>query len=439
MIPETLLACLNAFEPCFRSPSYARFVTLMSGWVLCVGKHTVTGVMRGAGVTNEEHSGYHRFFNRGVWSAHEVGLVVLSMVLHLVGRGQRVRLTLDDSLARHTGKRISAAGMHLDPLLSTGAKKFFHFGHNWVVLAVAVTLPWGKTYSLPVLARLYRSVKTAAKEGAAHLKKTQIAAEMLISLANAEKKRKFLVFADNAYVNRSVVRALPENVDLIGRALMSAALFAPPPQNQLCGRGRGRPRIKGRPLPSPAQRAKRGRWTDLTVNIYGRATTVRVQVFDALWYKVGHGRVMRFVLIRNWPGHKRDDVLVSTDLELDAAQIIEGYCERWSIEETFGWVKSRLGFEHPQNRTPQAVERTAPMALWAYSIVVCWYVQWARARTKLPIRHAPWYRSKSAPSFADMLATMRRHCWTMWISDQADKGRLDQKSLAPLVEIAGYG
>ena len=111
----------------------------------------------------------------------------------------------------------------------------------------------------------------------------------------------------------------------------------------------------------------------------------------------------------------------------------------WSIEETFGWVKSRLGFEDPQNRTPQAVERTAPMALWAYSIVVCWYVQWARSRTKLPIRHAPWYRNKRAPSFADMLATMRRHCWTIWISDQADKGRLDQKSLAPLVDIAGYG
>lgn len=178
MIPEPLLACLCSFEPCFRSPSFARFVTLMSGWVLCVGKHTVTGVMRAAGVADEPHSGYHRFFNRGVWSPQDVGLVVLSMVLGLVGRTDRVRLTLDDSLARHTGKRISAAGMHLDPLLSSGAKKFFHFGHNWVVLAVAVTMPWGKTYSLPVFARLYRSSKTAAKEGLEYLKKTQIASDM---------------------------------------------------------------------------------------------------------------------------------------------------------------------------------------------------------------------------------------------------------------------
>jgi len=75
VIPETLLACLCIFEPCFRSPSYARFLTLMSGWVLCVGRHTVTGIMRAAGVVDDEHSGFHRFFNRAPWSAHEVGLV----------------------------------------------------------------------------------------------------------------------------------------------------------------------------------------------------------------------------------------------------------------------------------------------------------------------------------------------------------------------------
>lgn len=439
MITEPLLSCLFSFEPCFRSPSYARFLTLMSGWLLCVGKHTVTGVMRAAGVADADHSGYHRFFNRGVWSPEDVGLVVLSMALGLVGRTERVRLTLDDSLARHTGKRIAGAGMHLDPLLSSGAKKFFHFGHNWVVLAVAVTMPWGKTYSLPVLARLHRSTKTAAKEGVPYLKKTQIASAMLRSLANSNKSRRFLLFADNAYVNRTVVRALPDNVALVGRGLMSAALYKPAPSHQKCGRGRGRPRTKGDKLASPAKRTKRGRWKSLKVKTYGRSATVRVQVFDALWYKVGHTKRMRFVLVRDWPGHKKDDVLVSTDVELSATQIIEGYCERWSIEETFGWVKSRLGFEHPHNRTAQAVERTAPMALWTYSIVVCWYAKWAGRRSKLPMRYAPWQRGKTAPSFADMLATMRRHCWTVWISAQADKGRLDQKSLEPLLDIAGYG
>ena len=109
----------------------------MPGWLICVGKRTVTGVMRAAGVAEQDASGFQRFFSRGAWSPDSVGRVVLQLVLKLVVPAQRVELTLDDTLARHTGKHIASAGMHRDPLLSTGAKPYFHFGHNWVVLAVA--------------------------------------------------------------------------------------------------------------------------------------------------------------------------------------------------------------------------------------------------------------------------------------------------------------
>ena len=435
MLPQTFLTCLYSFETCFTAPGFARFVTLMTGWLLCLGKHTVTGVVRAAGAADHDCSSYHRFFSRGAWSPQQVSRVVLQLALQLLPRDQRVKLTLDDTLARHTGKHIASAGMHRDPLLSTGSRPFFHFGHNWVVLAVAVTLPWGKTFSLPCLVQLYRSVKTAHKQKVEHLKRTVLAAQMLANLVKYEQNRRFLVFADNAYVNRAVVRALPEGVDLVGRGRMDAALYAPPPVH----RGVGRPRIKGKRVASPAQRARNGRWHKLDVLIYGKSAQVRVQVFDALWYIVGGGRKLRFVLIRDWPGHAKDDVLVSTDLTLSAKDIIEGYCQRWSLEETFGWVKSRLGLEDPHNRTEHAVHRTAPMALWAYSIVVVWYAQWARNRKTLPFRSASWYRHKTIPSFADMLATLRRQCWTIWVSDQAHRGRFDQKSLAPLLEVVGYG
>jgi len=434
-IPESLLSCLALFEPCFTAPGYRRFLTLMPGWLVCVGKRTVTGVMRAAGVADQDASGFQRFFSRGAWSPDRVGLVVLRMALRLVAPGQRVELTLDDTLARHTGKHIASAGMHRDPLLSTGARPYFHFGHNWVVLAVAVALPWGKTVSLPFFVRLYRTAKVAETAQVEHLKRTVLAAQMLAELVKYEAKRRFLVFADNAYVNRSVVRELPEGVDLVGRGRMDAALYAEPPPY----RGIGRPRVRGKRLDSPQQRADKGRWRKLDVVLYGRSVTVQVKVFDALWYIVGGSRTLRFVLVRGWPGHDKDDVLVSTDLSMDARAILEGYCKRWSLEETFGWVKSRLGFEDPHNRTEHAVQRTAPMALWAYSIVVVWYVSWARRRKTLSMRTGSWYRDKTVPSFADMLATLRRQCWTIWVCDQAEQGRLDQKSLAPLLDVVGYG
>jgi len=438
MLPESLLGCLSAFEGCFTAPSYRRFLVLMHGWLVCLGKHTVTGVMRAAGVAEQDVSGFHRFFSRGAWVPWDVGFVVLRLALRLVPGDVPVAMTLDDTLARHTGKHIASAGMHRDPLLSTGSRPFFHFGHKWVVLAVVVTMPWGKRLSLPVLARLYRSEKAAKVAGKAHVKLTDLGLQMLDELGKRYEQRRFMVYADNAYVNRTILQGRPSNIEVIGRGRMDAALYAPPPKRTPSMMGR--PRIRGHKLHSPLQRAgsRRG-WTKLSVEIYGRTAEVQVKVFDAIWYKVSHGSLLRIVIVRGWPGHDKDDVLVSTDLSLRAQAIIEGYCLRWSLEETFGWVKSRLGFEDPHNRVEHAVHRTAPMALWCYSLVVIWYVQWSRRRKTLPMRTGRWYRDKTAPSFADMLATLRQQCWAVWVSDQVDSGRLDQKSLAPLLEVVGYG
>jgi hypothetical protein len=86
------------------------------------------------------------------------------------------------------------------------------------------------------------------------------------------------------------------------------------------------------------------------------------------------------------PGTPRRDALVSTDLAFTAEQVLEGTCERWSTEESFGWVKSRPRFDAPHNRTAHALERSAPMAPWSYPLVVAWHARWARRRRVLPSR-----------------------------------------------------
>ena len=85
MLPEDFLVCLGYFQDCFTQPSFQRFLTLMTGWILCISKHTVTGVIRAAGVVGKrEHGGYHRFFNTAAWSADEVGLALMRLILTLL-------------------------------------------------------------------------------------------------------------------------------------------------------------------------------------------------------------------------------------------------------------------------------------------------------------------------------------------------------------------
>ena len=305
MLPESFLRCLDSFEPCFTAPTYRRFLTVITGWVLCVGKRTVTGVIRAAGVVgHEHHAGYHRFFSQAAWTTDAVGLALMRLILSLPVLHGRVILTIDDTLARHTGKHIASGAMHRDPLLSCGGRPFFHFGHNWVVVAVVVAFPeWNKVFSLPVLMRLYRTEKLNEKLNVPHRKKTELATELIALIAKTFGRRRFLVVADNAYANRSVLRPLPDSVDFIGRARMDASLYAPPPKRT--GRARGRPRVKGRQLPSPTERAKKKKaWVELETVIYGRQATVQVQVFDALWYIAARGRMLRFVLQASRDGQR---------------------------------------------------------------------------------------------------------------------------------------
>jgi hypothetical protein len=434
-LAPSLLPLVAALAGCFTAPSFVTFQHVLAGWIMCLDRHTVTGVLRASGaVGKKHHTSFHRFFRQARWTLDSLGLCLLRLVIKLVPANEPLVVPVDDTLGRHTGKHIRAASMHHDPLLSTRTKAVFHWGHVWVVLAVAVHVPmWNKTFALPILARLYRAEKLCKKERRPFRKKTELAAEMIGLLAAALPGRQIHIVGDAAYANSSVIKRLPSNTHFTGRAHPDAALYALPRQQRM-----GRPRVKGERVPSPAQRARAAHgWSRVRVQVYGRTVRLRVKLFDALWYSVAGGRLLRFVIIRGWPGHKDDDVLCSTDLSLRAEQIIEAYCLRWSLEVTFHEIKGRLGFEEPQNRTERAVERTAPMSLVVYTLIVAWYLTAGHRLPAARLLQLPWY-TKLVPAFSDMLATLRRETWRHRLLPPSSNPRAQQKSLTPLLQAVGY-
>jgi len=96
-------------------------------------------------------------------------------------------------------------------------------------------------------------------------------------------------------------------------------------------------------------------------------------------------------------------------------QIVETIARRWALEVTFRDAKQALGFEEPQNRTPKAVERTAPVAMVLYSVTVLWYARAGSALRKRWFPRRPWYsrkkRQNRTASFAVCLATLRQASW----------------------------
>ena len=165
---STMDAFIQHFDSCFTRPSFQTFGVIVSGWLLGRGRYVVTRILlAGDGLKVKTFSCYHRFFSQARWTVDAVGRVVLGMVLKFIPEDAPIVVAVDDTLNRKTGKRIWAAGMHHDPLLSTARRAVFSFGHNWGVLSVQLCLPFApdKVWSLPIVMRRYRRKQKKGEPG----------------------------------------------------------------------------------------------------------------------------------------------------------------------------------------------------------------------------------------------------------------------------------
>jgi hypothetical protein len=469
MLTETSsLQCLLVnFSIIFTEPSFKNFEALLRGWVLCTGRRTLSRVIQVARFEDAErrhHSVFYSFFSRAIWDPAKLGLCILQLVLERLPKDARIFLTVDDTLCRKSGAHIWGGGMHHDSLLSTygrgrTAMKMFSFGHNWVILCVCIPLPWNtaRVMAIPIGYRLYRSKKRCPVSQ--YRKRTELARELLEKvLAQIPEERRVMLIGDSEYACHEVVYDLPERVTFVGPMNMGAALYDPPPAKSM---GRGRPPRKGKRLPSPRQliAARSIPWKSHDLVLYGKEVTVLIKTQTCLWYTVAGSRLVRMIVTRDPKGRIEERAYFVTDAKMGVKEIAESFSLRWTHEEMHRNVKQHLGLEDPQNgwwrrpagkrrneklpgprphkkRGSGAVERTVPFILTTYALVILWYLANSNPQEDVEQarRRAPWYRHKTEPSFADMLAALRRHLWAERIFTNPSAGQGSSKFHQPVWE-----
>jgi len=401
LVPGFVLL-MQGLSATMTAPSFSSLTTVLTGWVFA-SRHTVTRMILAAGDLADKHfSSYHRLFSAARWSLDALGLAVLDLIEPYLG--SVVMLGLDDTLARKRGRKMFGTGMHHDPLLSSRGKAIMNWGHSWVVLGVIVELPFrrGHYYCLPILFRLYLNKKSALKHRRAYRTRPELAVEMLELLCNHRQNRRFHVIADSAYGGQSVLCFLPTNCDLTSRLVKDARLYAALPEHK--PGTNGRPRKRGQRLSTPQQMLA-GRCRRVTLEIYGRREQARLADQVARVH-AAPDRELRVVAAEAVKGGRGQEAFYSTCSDATAEQVICWYAMRWSIEVTNHDSKQCLGFEQPPGWTRRSVERTAPLAMLLYSLIVLWFAREGH-RNWRPL-NCPWYTSKTEPSFADMLNTLRR-------------------------------
>jgi hypothetical protein len=131
MLPETRLALPAAFAGCVPAPRSRNVVTIIAGWVHCLGRRPVTAVVGAAGAAGTRHSSvYQRCFARAPWGRDELGRILVGLTRAWRSSVPPLVVIIDDTLWRKGGTGIGGATMQHAPLRAARRTPGFSFGHG---------------------------------------------------------------------------------------------------------------------------------------------------------------------------------------------------------------------------------------------------------------------------------------------------------------------
>jgi hypothetical protein len=439
VIPAAAEPLVQAVAVAFFKPTLRRFVVLMCGLIVTLGRRTVSHALVAIEPLLGGHwSDYHRLYSAARFSMWELAAALVRQVVALLPAGVVIELVADDTVDGKEGDHVWAKGAHRDATRSSRGRTAVKFGHRWLVLCVLVQLPgWDRPWALPILCGMCVSPKLRSKIGRRQKTPSQLARQLLIRLMRWLPDRRFVLTGDYQVITHETAafaQRHAERVTVVGRLRGDANLYAPPRNPNRRSRT-GALAKKGRKLPSPARRIARLQPVAAEVAWYGNSRrTVRQASEAALWYDK-HGNAVtpiRWVGVLGAQGLSADAFFFCSDVAMDAAWIIERYARRWNIEVTFEESRALLGLETTRHWCRQSVLRVTPMLLGLFTAVVLIWHRLPRSRQRVCWSRTPCY-AKHAITYADVLAAVRRELWeTSLLRHRDPDGCLDR--LSPVVK-----
>ena len=420
IIASTWTDIIQQFFPIFTSPGAKIFSNLITGWVLCTARRTITGILPFADPCfRHAHDAYHRFFPDSHWDLNKFWKTLTLMLVKLFCPTGTIMLALDDTLFHHSGRKINGGAYWRDAVRSTRKSTVYAWGLNLVVLTLQIQPPWGgEPLGLPINMRLHRKNQASLIE---------LAEQMINEVIQWFPKRLFHVVGDGFYATLAGKELV---ATIVSRIQCNAEIYDLPVK--LRSKGRGRPRKKGKRLLCPKRMAHYVRnWQKVKVRERGKIKTRLVYAREVLWYRVWQEPIL-LVISRDPQGKEKDDFFFTTDVTMNPSEVIGFFADRWAIEDTFKNTKQFLGGQQPQTWKRQGPERAAALSLWLYSVVWLWYLRQKADKRYFMVQ--PWNPLKCTPSFADAIATLRRELWRERIKCMFGKSAVHDKKFEFLLE-----
>jgi hypothetical protein len=354
---------LCALLPVFTRPGWGRFVQWVTGMVLCWEEHTITQILTGLGLESRWRVLAH-FAENGAWDRQAVERQTLRWIEQErpARWGPYHPVAVDDTTLHRTSMQVWGTCTFHEASARRPNRAETVRAHHWVVMGDL--LPGRPWLYLPHAARLYCR-QSQLPAGEAFHSKTTLAVE-LVRQADAESVAPILAVMDGAYAVATVVepclqpRPAHRRIEMLTRLRVDARLYHPVmPPSRLIGR---RP-IWGPRLAAPQSHSSWATsWRQGQAWVYGRQRKFRYKPLRCRW-AVSGPQLPVHVFVVEMAGDQRPWFLVTSALDLSAAQVVEAFAARFRQEDGFRDHTQRLGMEGCRAWTKEPILRTFQVQL----------------------------------------------------------------------------
>jgi hypothetical protein len=285
---------------------------------------------------------YYKLIERAQVPVTELSLRLLQLVLRVCPT-ELVTLILDDTLVPRCAKFGPGISIKHDHSHKANRPTFLN-SQCWVTLALVVRVRLGSALTVPIRSWL---LEESGQRG-----KLWVARQLMDSIRGHVKGVRLLI--DAWFMRRSLILPLLEQqVRIIGQVRRDTALFLPPQPEP---KRRGRKRKYGQRVDAamletlPIQ--------EMELMLYGKVQPVRVRSVFAV-ARFLKGLPVRAVWCEMFlPDHtwSRPRLILATETDLSAQQIVEIYAERWGIEPLFHNLKRWWGVANLWQQSKAALE-----------------------------------------------------------------------------------
>lgn len=344
-IPRALFDWITFLAQSLPPRSVRTFIELLLGAMLTPAGFVTEAYLM---LDMQKHwTSYYKWLERGKWSwlalVNQFARLLLSFY-----REDVIHLAIDDTLTLRASKKAPASQVHHQHGNKPNLAEFVR-AQCFVSLAMVFKRGVKQFTAIPLLSRLSPSAGNSGKLRAAEV--------LLRAIYKRFLGKRVRLLMDSWYMRRSLIEAVQQyDFDVIGQVRIDTRLCDIPSPRKPGQRGRNRKYGDA----YTKKRIAHLKRTEATLYLHGREQTVRYRS-KVLMARFLKGQLVRAVWCEYWDEKKKiwkqARLLLSTDTELSAEEVIESYSRRWTIETMFHELKQSWGMKEAWQQTRQVLSR----------------------------------------------------------------------------------